>query len=75
MVKIITGLIELIWNIIYFMCLILFALFWITWSIGIELLIKLRELWNKINWDIVFCFALLIYFETGLIYYAKAQLN
>lgn len=75
MLKIICAIIELVWNIIYFIGLVIFAVFWIVWAFSIELFIQLRGIWNKIDWTIVFCFAFLIYFEAALFFYAKAQLN
>lgn len=75
MLKIIYEVIKLVWSIIYITGLVIFGMFWIMWALSIELLIKLRGIYSKIDSPLVICFAALIYFETALFFYAKAQLN
>lgn len=73
--KTICEAIKLVCNIMYFTGLVLFGICWITWGFGVELFIKLRGIYSKIDSPLVICFAALIYFEAALFFYAKAQLN
>lgn len=73
--KIAVGVLELVWNLTHFVGLVVFGTFWIIWAIGVEGFIKLREVWNKIDSTMLICFAVFIYIEMGLFYYAKAQLG
>jgi hypothetical protein len=75
MLKIVIGSIELVYNTMSFMGLIIFGVFWIIWAITIELFYKLRDMFSKIDSTIVICFAALIYIEMALFFLAKAQLN